>query len=87
MAKEVESVAKFLASVGMNESDILVQVQHQKEISREFVRQKRNEFEADERLLFNQKANPELIGDTTLFNVHTALMARSFSDKININFR
>lgn len=71
----------------MTESDVLVQIQHQKEISREFVRNKRKEFEEDEKLLFNQKTNKELIGDTTLFNVHTALMARSFSDKININFR
>lgn len=82
-----ETVSSFLQDIWMTEWDVLIQVQHQKEISREFVRNKRREFEVDERLLFNQKTNPELIGDTTLFNVHTALMARSFSDKINITFR
>ena len=87
MAKNKMSIEDFLSLVNMKESDVLVQVQQQKEISREFVNQKRFDLEADERLLNNQKANPELIGDTTLFNVHTALMARSFSDKINITFR
>jgi aspartyl-tRNA synthetase len=85
MAKNKMSIKEFLSLVDMKEGDILVQVQRQKEISREFVNQKRNDLEADERLLNNQKTNPELIGDTTLFNVHTALMARSFSDKINIS--
>ena len=83
MAKE----QSFLSAIDMTESEVLNQVQFQKEISREFVRQKRIEFEVDEKLLNNQKANPDLIGDTTLFNVHTNLLARSFSDKINITFR
>lgn len=85
MAKE--DIKSFLSAINMTESEVLNQVQFQKNISREFVRQKRNEFEIDEKLLNNQKANPDLIGDTTLFNVHTNLLARSFSDKINITFR
>lgn len=85
MAKE--DIKSFLSAINMTESEVLNQVQFQKNISREFVRQKRNEFEIDEKLLNNQKANPDLIGDTTLFNVHTNLLARSFSDKINIIFR
>ena len=85
MAKE--DIKSFLSAINMTESEVLNQVQFQKEISREFVRQKRTEFEVDEKLLNNQKANPDLIGDTTLFNVHTNLLARSFSDKINITFR
>ena len=85
MAKE--DIKSFLSAINMTESEVLNQVQFQKNISREFVRQKRTEFEVDEKLLNNQKANPDLIGDTTLFNVHTNLLARSFSDKINITFR
>jgi hypothetical protein len=59
MAKE--DIKSFLSAIDMTESEVLVQVQFQKEISREFVRQKRTELDADERLLNNQKANPDLI--------------------------
>lgn len=83
----IKNTTDFFKEVDMSESDVLIQIQTQKERSREFVRAKRKEFEYDERLFNNQKSNPELIGDTTLFNVHTSLMARSFSDKINVNFK
>ena len=59
MAKE--DIKSFLSAINMTESEVLNQVQFQKNISREFVRQKRNEFEIDEKLLNNQKANPDLI--------------------------
>lgn len=89
MAKEevIKNTTDFFKEVDMSEWDVLIQIQYQKERSREFVRAKRKEFEQDEKLFNNQKSNPELIWDTTLFNVHTALMARSFSDKINVNFK
>jgi len=85
--KIVSNTMEFLQAVDMTADEVLIQVRYQKERSREFVRQKRKEIEADEKLLNNQKNNPELIGDTTLFNVHTSLMSRSFSDQINVNFR
>lgn len=89
MAKEeiIKNTTNFFLEVWMSEEEVLVQIQTQKERSREFVRSKRTELEWDEKLFNNQKSNPELIGDTTLFNVHTSLMARSFSDKINIEFK
>lgn len=89
MAKEdiIKNTTDFFKEIWMSEEEVLVQVQTQKERSREFVRNKRKEFEADEKLFNNQKTNPELIWDTTLFNIHTSLMARSFSDKINVTFR
>tara|TARA_R110000751_G_scaffold278620_2_gene380936 strand:- start:886 stop:1161 length:276 start_codon:yes stop_codon:yes gene_type:complete len=47
---------------------------------------KREIFETDLRLFNNQKKNKDKIGDTTLFNVHSALMARSYVDRPQSKF-
>lgn len=70
----------------MNEEDLKQQARMERERSIDFVTTKRTQFIDDMRLYNNEKSRSDLIGDTTFFNVHSALVARSFSDKNNVVF-
>ena len=71
---------------GLSETDIISQVSSEYERGYRFVVSKREIFETDLRLFNNQKKNKDKIGDTTLFNVHSALMARSYVDRPQSKF-
>lgn len=80
-------ISQFLKAVGMSEEDVLVQVTRHRDRSMEFVRAFRDQLQEDKNLLMNVKRDKEMIGDSTLFNVHTNLMARSYKSKPSISFR
>ena len=71
---------------GLKEEDIISQVSSEYERWYRFVTRKREIFETDMKLFNNQKKNKDKIGDTTLFNVHSALMARSYVDRPQSKF-
>lgn len=63
-----------------SDEDVLAQVSQEFEAGFRFVENVRDELQADYELFKDQKENKDMLGDTTLFNVHTAFMARSFVD-------
>ena len=85
--KVVDKLTTFYADVWMDESDILSQIKMEREIWENYVSSERDEIEADLVLLRNQVKQKGKIWDTTLFNVHTALVARSFHNKTPVKFR
>jgi len=80
-------VADFLKAIKIDETDLLVTVKQERTIWDEYVGNERDEIEADLVLLRNQVKQKGKIWDTTLFNVHTALVARSFHNKSPIKFK
>ena len=91
MEKEEESkekiISKFLKEVDITESELLAQIKNERSIWDNYVQWERDEIEADLILLRNQKKQKGKIWDTTLFNVHSALVARSYQNKSNIQFK
>lgn len=89
--KKISEVKKnlknFLKELWKTEDDILQQVRDERSIWDDAVSWLRDEIEADLVLLRNQKKQKDKIWDTTLFNVHTALVARSFQNKPPIQFK
>jgi len=71
----------------MSEEDILIQVSYERNRSIDFIRELREQLNDDKNLLMNIKRDKEMIGDSTLFNVHTNLMARSFKAKPSVSFK
>jgi len=71
----------------VDEDIVLSQVKHEREAGDKYVSERRDEIEADLVLLRNQVKQKGKIGDTTLFNNHTALLARSFHNKVPIKFK
>ena len=82
-----QEVNKFLKEINMDESDLLAQIKNERSIWDAYMNNERLEIEADLVLLRNQKKQKDKIWDTTLFNVHTALIARSFQAKTPIKFK
>lgn len=80
-------IKEFLKSVGMSDSDVLIQVSYERNRCIDFIREMRTQLQEDKNLLMNVKKDKEAIWDTTLFNVHTNLIARSFKSKPSITFR
>lgn len=80
-------VNEFLKELDISEADLLSQVKYERSIWDDFVQWERDAIEADLILLRNQKKQAWKIWDTTLFNVHSALVARSFRSKSNIQFK
>ena len=76
----------ILKATWLTEEDIISQISSEYERGYRFVVNKREIFETDMRLFNNQKKNKDKIGDTTLFNVHSALMARSYVDRPQSKF-
>ena len=82
-----KQVSKFFSTLWVDEDIVLSQVKHEREAGDKYVSERRDEIEADLVLLRNQVKQKGKIGDTTLFNNHTALLARSFHNKVPIKFK
>lgn len=76
--KSEEEAKKYLGLY--TDEDVLDQVSQEFDAGFRFVENLRDELQADYELFKDQKENKDMLGDTTLFNVHTAFMARSFVD-------
>jgi len=82
-----QSIANFYNELKVTEEDVLSQVRYERSIWDYYYSTERDEIEADLVLLRNQKKQKDKIWDTTLFNVHTALVARSYQSKPPIVFK
>lgn len=79
-----------LQKIWLSEEELLLLVRREREDWEDFVRSYKDEIEADLKLLKNRrdkKKDEKLVWDSTLFNVHTALVARSFKAKNNIKLK
>jgi len=80
-------IKEFLKQVWMTEEDVLFQVSYDRNRSIDFCRELRTQLQDDRNLLMNIKKDKEALWDSTLFNVHTALLARAFNAKPSIQFK
>jgi hypothetical protein len=86
--KEVKKwLQDFYKTLWTNEESVLTQVSEERSLWDLYVEWERDEIEADLVLLRNQVKQKGKIGDTTLFNVHTALVSRSFHNKTPVKFK
>ena len=81
---------KDLKKLGISEEDLLTIVRTERQQGEDFCNSYKLEIEADLKLLKNKRdknKDEKLVGDSTLFNTHTALVARSFQVKNNIKIK
>ena len=79
-----------LSGLGITEDELLEQVRRERQEGEDFSYSFKQEIEFDLKLLKNKrdkKKDEKLVGDTTLFNTHTALLARSYQSKNQIKIR
>lgn len=70
----------------MSKEDILEQVQNEYDIGYALAEPLRQEFDKETKLFNYQKKNKDKIWDSTLFNVHSAMMAREYVDRPTSKF-
>lgn len=70
----------------MSEEDILSQVKNEFDLWYTLAEWIRKEFDEETKLFNYQKKNKKKLGDSTLFNVHSAMMAREYVDKPTSKF-
>lgn len=80
----------FYKKIWISEDELLALVRKERQNSEEFSKAYKLEIEADLKLLRNKrdkKKDEKLAWDSTLFNTHRALMARSYQSKNSINIK
>lgn len=82
-----EKFSEFFRVTGLDETDVITQIRVQAQEGITFASRIREELQADFILFKDQRNGENLVGDTTLFNVHSALMARSYQDKPIASFK
>lgn len=87
---EKQTLGSFLKEVELSESELLELVRRERTEGEDFSYNFKMEIEADLKLLKNRrdkKKDEKLVGDSTLFNTHTALVARSYQSKNQIKLK
>ena len=87
ISEKQKGLQEFYKTLWVDEAEVLQQVKAERSIWDNYMESERLEIEADLVLLRNQKRQKDKIWDTTLFNVHTALLARSYQAKIPVKFK
>lgn len=80
----------FIKKLGISEDELLNIVRKERQEWEDFSYNYKLEIEADLKLLKNKrdkKKDEKLVWDSTLFNIHTALIARSFQSKNQIRLK
>lgn len=78
---------KSESSVTVDEQVALAQIREEIRISREYVKDKRVVFRSRLKLYNNQRKQQDKIGDTSIFNVITTMLAIYYSDEIQVSFQ
>jgi hypothetical protein len=87
MAYEAENQAENLPEKTIDYNDALAQIQSEIKISRDFVKSKRLSFRSRLKLYNNQRKQTDKIGDTSIFNVMTTMLAVYYSDEMQVSFQ
>jgi len=72
--------------IGYNYDDIIAQASAEIKLSRDYVREKRVEFRNRLKLYNNQRKQKDKIGDTSIFNVMSTMLAIYYSDEMQVSF-
>ena len=79
-------LAELIKQSWLSEEEIIEQIRDDYDRGYNLAEGIRTEFEKEDKLFNYQKKNKDKIGDSTLFNVHSALMAREYIDKPTSKF-
>jgi hypothetical protein len=70
----------------LDRDDVLAQVRREFERGDLLVKPKQEDFRKDLKRYYNEKKNSDKVGDTTIYNVHSALLARTYVNSPTISF-
>jgi len=89
MANEINNAEKALpATVNQLDYDkVLTQVKEEITMSRSYVKDKRVEWRSRFKLYNNQRKQKDKIGDTSIFNVMSTMLAIYYSDEMQVSFQ
>lgn len=76
----------LLDATWLKKEDILDQIKDKFDIWLQFATPIRQEFDKETKLFNYEKKNKKKLGDSTLFNVHSSMMAREYVDKPTSKF-
>lgn len=88
MATPTKAEEKTLpADVNIDYDNAIAQIKEEVRISREYVKEKRVEWRSRFKLYNNQRKQKDKIGDTSIFNVMTTMLAIYYSDEMQVSFQ
>ena len=78
---------KMPAEINIDYDKALQQIKQEISVSREYVKDKRETFRQRFKLYNNQRKQTDKIGDTSIFNVMTTMLAIYYSDEMQVSFQ
>ena len=85
--KLVEAEEKVPGEINLDKDAVLDQIRKEIKISRDYVRDKRVTWRSRFRLYNNQRKQIDLVGDTSMFNVISTMLAIYYSDEMQVSFQ
>ena len=85
--KSAGGAEDVLDKFDLDYDDIITQVKEEIRLSREYVKDKRVEWRSRFRLYNNQRKQKDKIGDTSIFNVMSTMLAVYYSDELQVSFK
>lgn len=87
MAIEKQADNKLPAEINIDYQEALTQIKEEVRIAREYVKEKRVEWRSRLKLYNNQRKQKDKIGDTSIFNVMSTMLAVYYSDEMQVSFQ
>ena len=78
---------KMPAEINIDYDKALQQIKQEISVSREYVKDKRETFRQRFKLYNNQRKQTDKVGDTSIFNVMTTMLAIYYSDEMQVSFQ
>jgi len=85
-SKQDEAVNE-IGAVNLNKQDVLDQIGKEVAISRNYIKDKRVEWRSRFKLYNNQRKQKDKVGDTSIFNVMSTMLAIYYSDEMQVSFQ
>jgi len=85
--KIINGEASMPEEIKIDEKEALAEIAEQIRQSREYVKPLRVEFRSRMKLYNNQRKQKDKVGDTSLFNVITTMLAIYYSDEMQVSFQ
>lgn len=85
--EDVDTMEHELAEVSIDLAEALEQIKKQVQMSRDYVREKRVEWRSRFKLYNNQRKQKDKLGDTSIFNVMSTMLAIYYSDEMQVTFQ
>ena len=72
--------------ININYEEAICQIKEEVRIAKDYVKEKRETFRERFKLYNNQRKQKDKVGDTSIFNVMTTMLAVYYSDEMNVSF-